>query len=130
MGSKKYRGWESGLRLDEARVVAAETPKQHRSKKDRRHWCRGKVGIEHKPEYRISKNNQYWLTRYPGDYRWSGGCGWRQDRRWVRAISNWEYIPDKWYYSCLHEKGCSECGKILTYSHRLLKIECPEWKPR
>lgn len=129
MGSKKDRRWETGLRIDEARVMAPETPQVHRARKDRRHWCRGKAGLEHKPVYRISKNNLYWRTRYPDDPRY-GVCSWVQRVHWNRRDSRWDPIPDDWYYHCGHESGCSECGKILTNSWRLPKRECPSWKSR
>lgn len=129
MGRKSYSSWSTKPRLDEARALAPEAPQGHRARKDRRHWCRGKVGVEHRQVYRISKSNLSWRTRYPDDPRF-GACGWVQEKHWNRRDSRWDPIPGKWYYHCGHESGCSECGKILTHSWRLPKRECPDWMPR
>lgn len=131
MGHSYEDGWNTKPKLDEARVLAPEEPRKHRAKKDRRHWCRGKTGVEHKPVYRISKDNLYWITlnrTKPSPWHFSE-CGWKQEHGWNRGKTAWE-PTGKWYYRCGHELGCSECGKVLTYSWRLPAKECPDWKPR
>lgn len=130
MGHSYDDGWDTKPKLDEARVLSPEAPRRHRARKDRRHWCRGKVGTGHELVYRVSKNNLWWMTRYPDNPHYSGGCGWRQQQRWNRGGSRWEPVPDKWFYRCVHELGCSECGKVLTASWRLPNRDCPDWKPR
>lgn len=107
-------------RRDEVRASAPEAPR-HRARKDRKRWCRGKVGVEHTPVWRYSKWGQYRRDRNP-EYVM---CGW--DQRWLRNLSTNTCTRDgKWFYTCSHEWGCSTCGKILNaYPGKL----CPEFTP-
>lgn len=104
-------GWDD--RIDEQRAAAPEEPK-HRSRKDRRRWCRGKVGVEHVPE--ITLGRSFYLTSrseqgQPLCYRWP------------------DFIPVRRlrldpYWACAHQQRCSECGRILR---RNLGRDCPEY---
>lgn len=127
MGSKKYSGWSQAPRLDEARVMAPEVPPQARARKDRRHWCKGKVGVEHKTAAQQSKNSRFMLTKYGPDSphtrcQWESSHGWRlfrDGRRWVTTGRN--------FWSCRHELACVNCGKILK--HYGVGKDCPDRTP-
>ncbi|MGH3966400.1 MAG: hypothetical protein ACRDRY_24670 [Pseudonocardiaceae bacterium] len=107
MGHAYDNGWDTKPKIDEARVRSPEVPKHH-NQRDRKRWCRGKPGVEHRPELRRSKS---W-DRYK---QWHGaGCLW------------WPYGRLGWV--CGHEIGCAECGRILT--RRLHGSECPDFEPR
>lgn len=130
MGYKQYKGWDTKPKLDEARVLAPEAPPHSsRGRKNTRKWCRGKEGVEHKLETRVSKWGVSILTRFPeSDY---AGCGWRQRSRWtITATEGRSYgpIPGEWRYNCNHEEYCTECGRIMK--HQLRANDCPLWKPR
>lgn len=129
MGSKKDRGWETGLRIDEARIVAPEVPPHSsRGRKNVRKWCRGKEGVEHVLSKRLSKWGVSILQRYPQSLY--AGCGWKQRHRWVVTAEtrDWLPIPNEWKYNCNHEEYCTECGKIMK--HTLRAADCPAWKPK
>lgn len=75
MGHSYDGGWNTKPKLDEARFLAPEAP-PHSSRKNTRKWCRGKEGVEHKLEIRVSKWGNRISARFPkSDY---AGCGWRQ----------------------------------------------------
>ena len=107
-------------RRDEVRASGADKP-PHRSRKDRRRWCRGKSGVEHTPEVRLSRASLYMATRWPGRER----CEWRHG--WKRVDG--KAVPDceNWHWTCGHELGCSTCGKVLT-PH--LRMNCPHFQER
>lgn len=101
-------------RLDEARADAPDMPR-YRARKDRKRWCRGKVGVEHVPKVVMSKTWVYVLTR-DGKER---GC------RWL-SMNYWH--PEKHQrYACYHERRCTQCGKVLKEG---LGRDCPTFKPR
>jgi hypothetical protein len=122
--------WNSGPKLDEARVLAPEVP-GHRARKDRRRWCRGKVGIEHVTALVMSKWAVHFRARpdadqYPQHWR----CGWFEKGRWchVEGQRLREFVGNgEWYYSCKHVHTCTSCGKILGNA---TSRECPEYAPR
>ena len=102
MGHKYDMGWDTKPKLDEARVLAPDVP-AHRSRKNTRKWCRGKVGVEH--QLAVETRFRYgWEPRPCHWYPW--------------AESNW---------GCYHVQRCTACRKIL---HELRNRECPDWKPR
>lgn len=107
-------------RRDEVRASGGETP-PHRSRKNTRRWCRGKPGVEHTPEVRLSKHAVYLAARWPERQ----ACGWNH---WWKRI-NGKSVPDEttWHWSCGHELGCSTCGKVLT---PFLRKECPDFHER
>lgn len=124
--SKKLRRWDWGPRLDEAKADAPDAPGPPRARKDRRRWCRGKPGVEHKPVYRISKHAMYMRAAFP---RTRTSCGWIERRKWEWHMGERVWEPTgTWGYECQHERACTECGKILN--HYLPAKECPDWKPR
>lgn len=54
-GRRAWRKWRTSiLRRADDKAVAGQLPGplQHRGHKDTKHWCRGKVGVEHKPGWR------------------------------------------------------------------------------
>jgi hypothetical protein len=120
-----YDGWDTKPKLDEARVLAPESA-PHRSRKNTRKWCRGKPGVVHQPEIRLSKWGQYMLARY-GRENLRGICGWETQHRWDVVAGERRWVPrNEWHYDCRHEYVCSACGKILRDAHG---SECPEFKP-
>lgn len=94
--------WDDEPRLDERRASAPDVPR-HRSRKNRRRWCRGKVGVEHVLDVRLSKH----VT-----------APWRGD---VPACYRAEWWPTRWW--CNHERYCVSCGKIVDPS---LDEDCPD----
>lgn len=117
------RAWDWGPRLDEARVVAPEAPRTQRAKKDRKRWCRGKVGVEHQPELAVRKSAQYWKDRKDYDI----SCSWRENRHWEIGADGVRYWKGTGFFawSCCHEYRCANCGKILGMVGR----KCPEFRP-
>jgi len=101
----------SGLRgimaWDERTWDKQERTRSAPAKKDRRRWCKGKIGVEHKLEVMLRKPMQIGdriediTCRYPswGTRSW---CPWM----------------------CFHKRECVTCGKILEHG---LGIECPLW---
>lgn len=79
---------------------------RHRARKNRRRWCRGKVGVEHVLETRLSKFVAYRRAR-----------GWDHPTCY-RA----EWWPQRWW--CNHERYCVNCGKILVVT---LDDDCPDF---
>ncbi|HEX4393325.1 MAG TPA: hypothetical protein VH084_17550 [Mycobacterium sp.] len=119
MGSKKYKGWDTKPKLDEARVIAPETPPTPRAKKDRRRWCKGKVGVDHKLIIQKSKNSHYAQVC----------CGWRCEHHWTAFLhgKRWTATGEV-FFSCRHQRACVNCGKILE--HYGVGRECPDWTPK
>lgn len=75
----------------------------HRSKKNTKKWCRGKVGVEHVIEVRMNKNRSWWKER--------GRTCWRA-----------EWWPEMWH--CQHQRVCINCNKVVEPS---LYDECPDF---
>lgn len=84
----------------------ADRPTPQRGRKNRRRWCKGKVGVEHVPAVRVSKwgthASQFWPDRKP--------C--------FRA----DWYPNRWF--CHHEVYCTTCGKITRTT---LDVACPDY---
>lgn len=94
--------WNDEPRLSERRASAPEVPR-HRSRKDRRRWCRGRVGVEHELGVRVG--------------RYARG---RVERGKAPCHSpSWR--PGSWW--CNHERYCVNCGKIVDAS---LDDACPD----
>lgn len=110
--------WDEPDRRDPDSKLYA--PKRPRPKKDRRRWCRGKVGKPHQPV--IAYHPPLHYARGEVDWR----CGWRC---W-RYLGGGPAEPHTDHtlgggmihnYRCHHVERCAECGKILTRT-----VECPE----
>lgn len=93
-------------RRDEAKANAPEAPR-YRSRKDTKTWCRGKRGVPHQRELRIS--------------RWAVAM--RGDRGSACYPPPWD--PSRWL--CYHEIWCPVCGKTLKI---LISTECPDHNQR
>ena len=79
---------------------------RHRSRKDTRHWCRGKVGTAHVEA--VEHRSTYGTVR---------PCGWHV----------WGRRPGKeWRFACYHAVVCSSCGKVLR---PVPMDECPDRVP-
>ena len=89
--------------MNQVEKPASDEWRRAPAKKNTRRWCRGKVGVEHIPEIK--------LTKWP----YQRGCkpppAWALERR--PQIDWW----------CEHERACATCGKIL--STNLDKPNCP-----
>ena len=85
----------------EHRTTLPEVPR-HRSRKDTRRWCRGKVGVEHQTEVRLDRP------------------AWKRDD--VPDCYRPEWWPSSWW--CNHQEVCTVCNKILRWS---LERDCPRY---
>lgn len=76
------------FRHDSSQPVGAS----HRTKKDTKKWCRGKVGVEHDYEYQIPPNDSFIYKMQPICLN----CG-KQDYHdvlwWCRHHEEWEEHP-------------------------------------
>lgn len=68
-----------------------------RRKKDKRKWCKGKVGREHNLAIRAESYLE----------NMGATCGYKP----YQIIGNDE---TKYHWSCIHEEYCTNCGKILA----------------
>lgn len=91
-------GWDE--RRDVLRIMARNvTP--HRSRKDTRRWCRGKVGVKHVTEVRQAH----------GHYG-------------ARPCYRTEWWIEQWW--CNHQLVCVKCNKIMRHD---LGTDCPDYTP-
>jgi hypothetical protein len=101
-----------------------EEPSRHRSRKNRRRWCRGKEGAEHAPAIRRSKRLRPLR------------CHWEEKSHWAyyllgdKVQATWEGTGN-FFYRCYHEDYCASCGKILS-SHfgGIGRGRCPDFHER
>lgn len=110
-------------RKDEAKASAPETP-PHRSRKDRRRWCKGREGVVHQPEIRLRRDVRH---------RLSAGLGQGQARcRWALWFYRGERTKPRVTFWCAHERACVECERIMeTFLpwHECPNLhECPDRK--
>jgi hypothetical protein len=97
-----YHDWP---RRDEVRATDPPPSGRHRSRKNRRRWCRGKVGVDHVLDVRVSRLAVY-----------------RTERGWpTPTCYRAEWWPTRW--RCQHERYCVSCGKILDHT---LGDDCPD----
>lgn len=115
--------------LDEQRVAAGESV-PHRSRKNTRRWCRGKVGVEHRPGVRMGRWGVYAQAQgYPA-------CRWEEKSHWVyqlladKRVATWEGTGE-WFWRCYHEDHCTACGKVLGVNlNGVGPDRCPDLTPR
>ena len=119
------RDWDREPTRQELRARGPEaTP--HRSRKNRRRWCGGKVGREHQPVIRISKWGLYRLQRDPD----KPVCHWQEKRRWETTPEGRRWVgTGEWRWRCDHEDGCDRCGKVLDSLFGVGK-RCPDYQER
>lgn len=98
---------EDEPRRDERHARAPEPRIKHRARKDRRRWCRGKIGTPHRPVVRLG-NYAAFRLRYNAV---KAPC---YVATWLRSSTRW---------ICSHERACENCGKILEHS---LGDDCPD----
>ena len=102
---------------------ADEHPVRHTRRRPTRHWCQGKVGVEHTLDIRVQRGVASQRTQPHKfgreDYRPLGrggmSCGWTW---WL-----WRLYGGDWHYNCVHERYCTTCGKIYP----LERTACPEY---
>jgi hypothetical protein len=127
---KKWDGWNTGPKLDEARVIAPEVAGPTRAKKDRRRWCKGKIGVEHAWEIKISKWAIQHRLRWANASSEHSSCGWRADHDRINTKQGRLWLPNgEWHWNCVHNHVCANCGKILEHFSGIGK-ECPDRTPR
>ena len=84
-----------GWRNDEQR---AEQPAPHRGRKDRKKWCKGRVGVAHGPF--VVAYSSWAIGRQCHTLRWS----------------NHEWL-------CFHTERCAACNRIMRHT---LAENCPD----
>lgn len=106
--------WDSQpARSAEVRTDTARDPdpaKRAPAKKDTRHFCKGKPGVEHVPAIVQDERAPGWLK---------AGCGWRAD--WRVRLRGYDA---GWH--CQHREICTGCGKILREGWDVGR-ECPDY---
>jgi hypothetical protein len=124
----KVGGWGSRpARGAELAAAVADTVKPPPGRKNKRRWCRGKPGVEHRPAAEV---HSYYGRTYV--------CGWQKTgyyvlveplpvyprgvpvpkrRRWGKR----EFVVTGREWRCYHELKCAECGKWLG-----LVSSCPD----
>ena len=101
--------WDDPPRRDDPpREVAP-----HRSRKNRRKWCRGKVGVRH-------------VLGQPTLKSWAQAAYGRRVATY--ATCHWVKWSKAPYWICHHEIKCTTCGKIMQ--HWIPKTECPNYQPQ
>lgn len=103
--AKDRHGYLDWPRRDVERATDPVSRPQRRRKNTRR-WCRGREGVNHVLETRLSKGADYRLALDPN----APVC--------YRA----EWWPHRWW--CNHERYCVNCGKIIDDS---LHRDCPDY---
>ena len=96
----------------------------HRPRKNRRRWCRGKVGVEHATEVALCT---WAVTRRMANPR-AELCRWWGPGDW-QTVAYVEHgvAVDDWRWTCSHVEMCVNCGRKLR---QLVGTQCPDWKPR
>lgn len=84
-------------------------PRSAPARKDRRRWCRGKVGVEHQSEVVL-------------DPQWGRVCRESRIGKWEQHTSYKTWVTVGSHWSCCHIEQCVECGKKLRH---LTPEECP-----
>lgn len=95
-------------------AAISEPAKRPPAKKDTKHWCRGKEGVQHVPQIVLSHDG----------FR-SRACEWvsKFDYRAIRRGEDDYRIA----WACGHQELCSRCGKILRERWELRQEECPAY---
>jgi hypothetical protein len=84
------------------RRLDPEHPPKPPGRKNRKDWCRGKVGVRHEFEIIVPSNAMQWPCR---EWVYTTGTG-REHRHW----------------SCRHAWVCTHCGK--HQNRRVTEDEC------
>lgn len=90
--------WDAEHRTAGRVPSADERTRRAPARKDKRRWCRGKVGVEHQPA--IRKGDNYTYARRVCEQ-------WQPGKRWTRWL-------------CCEQEYCTACGKILRHARRRL----------
>jgi hypothetical protein len=96
----------------------------HRPRRDRRRWCRGKMGVEHATEVALDAVGSYRRAINPR----AKVCTWRNGWNWQGLGADTTLARhEDWIWDCAHVEVCMNCGKNLR---GLAGTQCPDWKPR
>lgn len=107
--------------LAEQRVAAPDAP-PHRSRKNTRKWCRGKVGVEHVPGVRLSQTGRWAKSR--GEVI----CHWEDCDHWSFVVMTGLRNKTGQFWRCLHEDYCATCGKTLSAGFNGVDSDrCPDY---
>lgn len=93
---------DDGPRRDELRARLRDVA-PHRSRRDTRRWCRGRVGVEHEPVVELDAVGRRLAAT---------------DRPTCRSAP---WGLDGWW--CHHRRRCARCGRVLRHS---LDRDCPD----
>lgn len=107
--------WDSEPRLDEQKASAPDVPKHH-ARKNKRRWCKGKVGVEHQLEIALDERTVEWRSNNhtrPACYR----PDWATKTRMHERSKFWSWM-------CSHIERCTVCGKIIEHA---LNDRCPDY---
>jgi hypothetical protein len=105
-------GWPAGgASNQEVRAAQPEEPRPTSSAryKDKKNWCRGKIGGKRHEDYlaiRISS--------------WARSLRWYTEGQPICNRSEW----NERYWNCHHEQFCTNCDKIVQHS---LGNRCPDF---
>lgn len=78
------------------------TPTPHRSKKDKKRWCGGKPGREHRYRIATPKNLPSYFTSCRGPRQWE-----------VDLIARRPSMASRYgSWRCMHERVCGTCGRV------------------
>lgn len=102
--AKDRHGYVDWPRRDDVRATDPP-PRPQRRRKNTRRWCRGKEGVEHVTEVRLSKDATY-----------------RAERGMPSTCYRAEWYDRRWW--CSHEEVCIKCGKIIRWT---LDDDCPNF---
>lgn len=111
----KSSWWTDGVR--EKQKPIPDSVRTTPAKKDKKHWCKGKVGVPHVPELTLSHTAMSWAK--PGEV-----CHWNSRVRYVNG--EWVTLTEKGWWVCYHAIRCRTCGKYIQ--HSLSREECPLWQ--
>lgn len=91
------------------------TESVHRSRKDTRTWCKGKVGTPHELVIEVDLRQ--------GGWRGGGGSCFWSSSYWTADGGR----GHQWSWHCRHVERCTACQKIMRLF--LAKEECPDLHP-
>lgn len=124
MGHKWDRDAKRPPTLAEERANGPEE-QRHRSRKDTKRWCRGKVGREHTPGVQFGQGGRWALAR--GEAAPCKRISRDDDWQYTLYVGSRQDTGTVWL--CRHEDYCTTCGKVLSFDVLGLGKRCPDYQP-